>query len=697
LTERSVTDLLFRSCIFEVILCGLSIFAAQAAGQTASTHAAASIVSDWSQHHLLYPNSSDNLGKSRIQDDPRRVENWYLRHREAWWPSYHQRRKPRGHRDWSVPLGTAYFEPLFDSSFTFTIGPQTGSSALTVADLGNNNFLATGGTLNVTGGSDVGTYSLYPGGPGITISPAGAFQFDNLVFPSQDPLFDVDGLLFFGSGREINVWGNSTDNYSFYTYTGGAYTTAIDSPAVVTPAFSSNPDPGGGQAFPAKFVFNVNTAPSCTNDFVVIGIPTGPVSGGQANILGLNNLYSNLSSTGYCPTSGPTVKFAYASGSGQVPASVVLSLSGQQVAYVENLPGSSYFHVLTIGTSGTNGTGAVGSVVPGSGNNALDVRVLLSPDGGTTNQASTNSPFVAYTPSDANDAAYVTTYSMAGGGSGYLYKISNVFNGSATPTLVWSVPISAVPSSPVYDGVSNKVFFTDSSGRIDYVIDTGASPSVAYGAVVASGTTSENAVLVDSTRQMVYASFNSNGTNAVVVQAPTSMASSVSVPVGTATTTYTGPYLPDFNNAWYTGSGTPVMYVAGTGTGTLPTLYSVGFDGSGVMNSSATSTAALATGTADASPVSAFYNATLAKDLLFVAVTNNCVATALGGSFGCIMSLDITNGFPTVNATSTALPASGGTSGIIPDNNSSLTEASSVYFVTKTGGTLVKATQSNLN
>jgi hypothetical protein len=281
-----------------------------------------------------------------------------------------------------------------------------------------------------------------------------------------------------------------------------------------------------------------------------------------------------------------------------------------------------------------------------------------------------------------------------GGGSGYLYKIGNVFNGS--PTIIWSVPITAIPSTPIYDSASNKIFFTDSSGRIDYVTDTGASPSVVYGPVVASGATSENAVIIDSTHQMVYAFFNSNGTNAIVVQTPESMASSVTVPVGTANITYTGPYLPNFNQAWYTGSGTPLMFVAGTGTGTLPTLYGVGFT-AGVMNSSPTASAALATGTADSSPLTAFYNTSLGKDLLFVGVTNNCIATTLGGTSGCVMSLDITSGFPTVNTSTIALPATGGTGGIIPDNYSSLPEASSIYYATKTGATLVKATQSGLN
>ena len=54
--------------------------------------------------------------------------------------------------------------------------------------------------------------------------------------------------------------------------------------------------------------------------------------------------------------------------------------------------------------------------------------------------------------------------------------------------------------------------------------------------------------------------------------------------VGAAGTNYyTGPYGLEFNNAWYTGVGTPLMYVVGTGTGMIPTLYSVGLSG-GVLN-----------------------------------------------------------------------------------------------------------------
>jgi hypothetical protein len=678
------------------MVCALT---AQALVGQSAPHLRLGIVSDWTHHHVLYPDSNDDSAITRIRKDPRWLQNWYLRHPEAWWPLHHHGHHQRSRRDWSVPLSatpsTSAFEPLID--FAFTIGPDTGYGSVNTTDNSGGSFLATAGTLTITGGPDVGSYPLYPGGPAQTNSPDGFFLYDNLFYPSAYPVINNNGPLFIGNGLEINIFSNPLGggayNYQFYDDT-GYNTTAVG------PALTLSVAPGGGQTAPAKYTFDVTAAPDCTNDFVVMGLPATPASGGQANIVGFNNLYSYQGTTTpapLCPTNGPTVKFAYASGTGQVPASVVLSQYGTQIAYIENLPnGSSYFHSLTLGTTSNEGTGVTAAVVPGTGgSNAVDQSVLLSPDGGTTNQSSTNTIFVLYTPADANDVAYATTYSTAGTGSGYLYKISNVFNGSA-PTIVWSVPINAIPSTPVYDLTSNNVFFTDSNGSIDYVNDTGSTPSVVYGTVLASGTTAENPVVLDGTHQLIYAAFNSNGTNSLIVQAPTSLASTVSAPVGPASTIYTGPYEPDFNHAWYTGSGTPLLYIAGTGTGTIPTLYSVGFNGTGIMNTTPTASAPLTTGMADSSPVTEFYNADLLTDYLFVGVTNNCIATA-GGSAGCAMSLDITSGFPTVGTGTTALAAAGGTSGIIVDNDSSAAQASSIYYATKTGATLVKATQSGLN
>ena len=513
-------------------------------------------------------------------------------------------REPRlpdegSNRDWNISLGTATFQPLID--FSFTIAPETAFGSLNVTDQGGGKWLATAGSLTVTGGSDVGTYTLIPGGPGVTTSPFGSFLYDNVITPSANPALDVDGLLFGAAGKELNVWGNSANNYSFYDSTGaGVYGTQL----TATGAFSFQTDPGGGEGFPAKYVFDVTATPSCSSDFVAIGIGTNPVSGGQANILGVNNLYSTspASSAPNCTTNGPTVKFAYASGTGEVPAPVAISLQGTQLGYIENLTtGKSYFHILTIGTTGANGTSAANAVLPGTGNNAVDKTVLLSPDGGVTNQSSTSDPYIVYTNNDVSDAAYVTTYSPAGSGSGYLYKISNVFNGAATPTIVWSVSINAIPSSPVYGSTSHSVFFTDSKGRIDYVVDTGASPTVVYGPIVAGGTTSLNPVMIDNSSQHVYASFNTNGTNAIVVQAPTSLASFVSVAVGTGDWRILGRAEMEFNDAMYMQYRDATRRRGNRERGPLPLFTAWAFNGSGLMNGTPIATsAALTTGAADA-------------------------------------------------------------------------------------------------
>ena len=660
------------------------------------------VIFDWTHRHVLYPESRDYWATARVQQEARFANTWLLRHPHYWYPAFprapfNSTSNKASRRDWSVALGTTTYEPIID--FSFTISTQSGHGSLNTNDQGGGSFLATRGSLTNTAGVDLNTYVLYPGGPGVTLSPLGSFNFDNLVPYTTNPPLDGDGLLFSNGTTtgtdtyEINIWGNSANNYSYYNSNAKqVYGTQLTAAGT----FINNFDPGGGQTFPTKYNFDVTAAPSCANDYVVIGIPA-PASAGQANIIAYNNLYNGTG--GLCGTGNPTVLFAYASGTGEVPASIAVTRDGKSLAFVENLlSGSSYFHSLQWSTGTGNGTSATAAAVPGTGNSAVDLKVLLSPDGGTTKQSSTTAPFIVYALSEATDVAYVTTHSWSGvgTGSGYLYKITNVFNGS-TPAIVWSAAINAVPSAPVYDSVSSKIFFTDSNGRIDYVTDNGSSPSaVTYSAVLASGTISENPVVIDSTNQKVYATFNSNGTNAIVVQAPTSLASSVSVAVGTKSTYYTGPYGVEFNNAWYTGTGTPLMYVVGTGTGALPTLYSVGFT-SGVMNTTVANSAALVSATgADASPPTEFYNATLAKDYLFVGVTNHCRATTGGGTAGCVMALDITAGFPTIGAGTTALAATGGTTGIVVDNNSSSGQASSIYYATKTGATLVKATQSAL-
>ena len=125
-----------------------------------------------------------------------------------------------------------------------------------------------------------------------------------------------------------------------------------------------------------------------------------------------------------------------------------------------SLNGSSVFHILTIGTTGNKRRqpDRACRARRAGGNNAVDTTVSLAGSGSCAAQSSTTSPFIRYTTNDAYpDAAYVTTYewsaTVPGTGTGCLYKISPVFSGG-TPAIVWSVPISAVPSSPVYDTTS---------------------------------------------------------------------------------------------------------------------------------------------------------------------------------------------------------------------------------------------------
>ncbi len=460
-------------------------------------------------------------------------------------------------------------------------------------------------------------------------------------------------------------------------------------------SFSLGGGSGGRISGPAKFVFDVTAAPSCTTDFVVTGIAANG-SGTQANIIGLNRLYTNPGGTGFCAGTGPLVMFAYNVGGGQVPSLVALSLNGQKVAFSENnvAAGTSNFHVLKFATGVGNGTSATAPVAPGTGNTAVDTKISLA--GG-----STTGPFVDY----AHDVAYVTT----NGTSSVVHKFSGVFNGtlSEVTTGGWPATIPGNPgvSTPVYDNVSRHVFATDGTGHIDY-IDDSVSPAVVHsGSFSFAGTGITAAPLVvDSSRQKVYAfAGNPNGTNAVVAQADTSLTAASKVVVNIGTGSANAVLEGDFNNAYYSGAafGTAFLYVAGNdSSGTQrAALYNIGFaDATFKLNATtANGPLALSVGNTTgvlASPLTEFFNSRLAKDFMFVGISAACQAQ--GGS-GCIRSMDITSGFPTAaNVNNVIFNASGGTGTITVDNNNVAAEASSVYYTSQSGNDIVKATQAAL-
>ncbi len=139
-----------------------------------------------------------------------------------------------------------------DSFVTFSIsgGPDAAYGSLTTADLGGGTLAATGGTLTVTSGLDIGTYTLYanPSSPNTVLSPTGAFTYDDLIFPASNPQLDGYGLLFANTGsgaagvQEVNIFvGNSPGGYEFYSYNGSGYNVA-DDPSLLL-VVHSTPEP----------------------------------------------------------------------------------------------------------------------------------------------------------------------------------------------------------------------------------------------------------------------------------------------------------------------------------------------------------------------------------------------------------------------------------------------------------------------
>ena len=255
--------------------------------------------------------------------------------------------------------------------------------------------------------------------------------------------------------------------------------------------------------YPAKFSFDPGAAPSCANDYVVFGVNVAGATGGQANLVAFNNLYSG---TGGMCGAAPTVLFAYnvtTVKGGKVLLSPVISLDGTKIAFVESVGTSTIFHVLT--WAANQGTIAK-AVVP---------TTMTSLTISATATSTTSSPWIDYN----TDTAYM------GVDGGLLYKVSGVFHG--TPALVAPFPITVSGghhlSPPVLDNRLNVLMVGSANGNL-YQVDANTGALSVLGVGSHSGTTPGilAAPIIDVTNGTTFVVSANDGFSAVLVEVDTS-------------------------------------------------------------------------------------------------------------------------------------------------------------------------------
>jgi hypothetical protein len=441
--------------------------------------------------------------------------------------------------------------------------------------------------------------------------------------------------------------------------------------------------------YPAKWNADPNVAPSCTKDFVIYGLNVTGATGGQANLVGLTNLYSGGTNP-LCPGAQPLFLFSFNTTTipnGRITTSPVLSLDGKKVAFIETSTQAgakgTVLHVLTVPTTvGTHGTSASASVAPGASMSSLTII--------NNNSDTRSSPWVDY----ASDTMYVC------GDNGSLYKITGVFNG--TPALAgapWPklVHLNSIFTSPVLDTATGNAFMGAGNGRV-YVVNVNNPTTVSTIQIGTTGAPNSgvfDSPTFDATGSTIFAVTSNDTTGAAVVQASTAtllVVGRVHIGEGSTGGTSITLYDGDFDNNYFTTPSTGHMYMCGTGPAgdTSPWLYRLDFGGTGLLTASTAISHISANAAARCGPITEFFNSNIGggTDFFFWGVTRNCV-----GANGCVMSM--ANGVVPATTPATEM---GGASGIIVDNNSTAGAASSIYFSTEANIlNAVKLTQQGLN
>jgi hypothetical protein len=470
--------------------------------------------------------------------------------------------------------------------------------------------------------------------------------------------------------------------------------------------------------FPAKYRFDVTTE-DCDSDYALFALQIAAGMPAQANIVGINNLYTEASPN--CNGGVPWVSFAYNSVThtgGQILTSPALSLDGTKVAFVESTATGSYFHVLVLPSPIPVPPSQDGTVLAPTTPTSCSAPVTADCMSTLTISAAANtlsSPWVDYT----NDVAYVGT------DDGKLYKISPVFGGGApalsTDATNWPVTVvtsgaSNVLTAPVLDLADARIFVGDANGYL-YAIGTTA-PAKAPSARVAigwvghgpgTGIVDPPIVVNDIANPAVNQVFSFTGCSQVVGfggavnQIPATFSSAsgfTTVDLGSAegggSCTTGNVHGGVFDDAfWTSGSTSGHMiacgFVSGTPSAQLipsnPKIYMVGFNGSHLITSTGQTTWVVNNSKGDeCSPLTEFSNGT--TDRIFFGVG--------GTTDGFIESSSVTAGLPATATCTSGSPTStcvttpsvlGATSGIVVDNQLS-NGGTNIYFTTLAPGSV---------
>ncbi|HUB03116.1 MAG TPA: hypothetical protein VL983_10535 [Terriglobales bacterium] len=477
---------------------------------------------------------------------------------------------------------------------------------------------------------------------------------------------------------------------------------------------------------PAKFSFNPNAVPVCSNltakppvvgDFVVYSVKAAPSVGHQANLVGLTNLYSNSAGTGFCSGTGttgqgPSVLFSYAIGTGASYLSPALSLDGTKVAWIETTSSNhAVLHVTTWaaneGTNATTGAVAVdtenGTCVSGK---SCDVSIDYT--------SSAYSGCTASIDSNTNSEIYVDYASgnaFVGADNGILYHVKSIFGGA--PSIDFCISVNSGAGiglgGGVYDTqVSPPVFYISDSKKL-YVYEVNATSftlSTSYTYALATqcngGTcplTGPGPVL-DAFNHFIYVfSADDNASHTSVTQISTKpFGSTVAVtPLGPASTNswpvlFYGAYDNNyFNNGPAHANSTLYSCGADSTTANAQDLFAINFNTStGVMNTtplmSANKNVNPGGHNGTCSPITEFFDGT--TDRIFVGEGEHLATSGANSIQMWTVTTPLTS--PTATPTQQLTTYAGGSSGIIVDNNASPTkypQAESIYFTTLSEGT----------